>query len=94
MALTEHDRLELVGSRARALTRSAAGALAVILVVIGVGHGVPGVALAAAGYLIAVALLTVAADAVHRRRATVAAVRPRPALRLMRRYAPGPDGAC
>ena len=82
--------------RARALARSAAAALAVILVVIGVGHGAVGVALAAAGYLAAVAALT-SATAVPSGTATNGAVPRRGGgrtLLLMRRYAPGPDGAC
>lgn len=78
--------------RARALVRSATAALAVVLVVIGVGHGAVGVALAAAGYLAAVAALSSVVR--HRHPGAVGSTRRRPALSLMRRYAPGPDGAC
>ena len=95
MSSTGGPGARLYRRRARALARSAAAALAVILVVIGVGHGAVGVALAAAGYLAAVTALTSAARAVrHRHNGAVAATRRRPALLLMRRYAPGPDGAC
>ena len=60
---------------------------------IGLGNGVVGVALAAAGYLLAVAALTSATAAVHRRHATSEAVPRKHTRTLLRRYAPGPDWA-
>ncbi len=90
---SQRDGARECPGRARALARASAGALAVVLIVIGLGNGVVGIALAATGYLLAVAALTSAAAAVHRRRSTPGAVPRKYSMTLLRRYAPGPDGA-